>query len=215
MIVLFPGWIGTRLSLVPLQRALERRLGREVVRGDIGLGIGCIGASAQRAMDQIEVLAPPDRLDVIGHSMGGLVATFALKRLDRGRRIRTVVTLGTPHRGAPAVSAMPWPASWISQAILQMSPASAFLRELHATPVPVDSRLVSIAALQDGIVPTLYARLARRPRQCNRDVRCGSHLGLLFSSAALDAIVRALGTPTVAAVRRPCPDRAPALAQLH
>jgi pimeloyl-ACP methyl ester carboxylesterase len=195
MIVLFPGWAGTRMSLIPLQRALRHRMGCTVVRGDVGLGIGCIRASAERAMAQIEALAERGRVDVVGHSMGGLVATYALKHLDRGRRMRTVVTLGTPHRGSPALSALPWPASWLSQSMMQMSPDSAFLRELNGSPVPLDSRLVSIAALQDGIVPTLYAKLSRRPRQFNRDVRCGSHMGLLFSRSVHDAIVRALRAP--------------------
>jgi pimeloyl-ACP methyl ester carboxylesterase len=180
------------LSLVPLQHALHRRFRTDVVRGDLGLGIGCIRESARRVVDQIRELAPSDRVDLVGHSMGGLVAAYALKHLDHGERIRTVVTLGTPHRGSPALSAMPWSPARLGSSVAQMSPGSAFLRELASAPVPLTSRLVSIAALQDGVVPTLYARLSRRPRQFNRDVRCGSHLGLLISRNVLEAIVRAL-----------------------
>ncbi|MFL5336103.1 MAG: lipase family alpha/beta hydrolase [Geminicoccaceae bacterium] len=44
---------------------------------------------------------PQRRLMLVGHSMGGLDARYAGSRLDRGRRISHVVTLGTPHRGTP------------------------------------------------------------------------------------------------------------------
>jgi pimeloyl-ACP methyl ester carboxylesterase len=200
MILLFPGWFAPSASLIPLQRGLRRRLDVPVERGDLGLGLGCIRASAVRALEQIERLAPSDRVDVVGHSMGGLVATYALKHLDRGRRIRTVVTLGTPHRGSPALAATRWPGT-LSRSVSQMSPRSGFRRELDRAPVPSNSRLVSIAALEDGLVPTLYARLSRRPRQFNRDVRCGSHLALLYSGVVADAIVRALRPPNVDVVR--------------
>jgi pimeloyl-ACP methyl ester carboxylesterase len=40
-------------------------------------------------------------ISVIGHSMGGLVARFAL-RTDAGARIQRLITLGTPHGGSYA-----------------------------------------------------------------------------------------------------------------
>jgi pimeloyl-ACP methyl ester carboxylesterase len=107
MIVLLPGWAGFRSSLLPLQYGLRLRLGDEVLRADIGSGLCCIRRSAERAASEIERAvrrSAEPRVDVVGHSLGGLVAT-PVKKLDRGRRIRSVIvgdaTAGLPSRGSP------------------------------------------------------------------------------------------------------------------
>ncbi len=43
--------------------------------------------------------APADRVVIVAHSMGGLVARAALQRIDASR-VAHVITLGTPHHGA-------------------------------------------------------------------------------------------------------------------
>ncbi len=50
--------------------------------------------------DKIDAL-PHDRVDVIAHSLGGLDARYALARYELGRKVRSLVTIGTPHRGTP------------------------------------------------------------------------------------------------------------------
>jgi pimeloyl-ACP methyl ester carboxylesterase len=42
------------------------------------------------------------QVDVVGHSLGGLIARYHAQVLDRSGRVRTVVTLGTPHGGTLA-----------------------------------------------------------------------------------------------------------------
>jgi triacylglycerol lipase len=44
---------------------------------------------------------PHDRIDLIAHSLGGLDARYALTHLGLARRVRALVTVGTPHRGSP------------------------------------------------------------------------------------------------------------------
>ncbi|HEX9399828.1 MAG TPA: alpha/beta fold hydrolase [Anaeromyxobacter sp.] len=45
------------------------------------------------------------RVNVVAHSMGGLDARFALARLGLGRKVASLVTIGTPHRGTPLADA--------------------------------------------------------------------------------------------------------------
>ena len=45
-------------------------------------------------------LEPDDRLDVVAHSMGGLVTRLMLENETLANRIATVITLGTPHSGS-------------------------------------------------------------------------------------------------------------------
>ncbi len=203
MIVLISGWAGFRTSLIPLEHELGRRLRRQVVRADLGLGFGCIRESAERAaavIDQLAVSRHCNAIDVVGHSMGGLVATYLLKRLDRGRLIRSVITLGAPHRGSPAVLLARGLLERVSSSISQMAPDSEFLQALAAAAVPATSRLVSIAAHDDRVVPARYAELPRRARQFTRHVAGVSHLGLLFSSDVVDEIEPWLTEPAPVAL---------------
>jgi pimeloyl-ACP methyl ester carboxylesterase len=57
-------------------------------------------------LDGLDDEAKPRRVVVIAHSMGGLVARYWLGPLDGWRCCRALVTLGTPHRGAP--KALDW-----------------------------------------------------------------------------------------------------------
>jgi Lecithin:cholesterol acyltransferase len=45
--------------------------------------------------------AEDPRLVIVGHSMGGLIARYFLECLEGWKRTRTLVTFGTPYRGAP------------------------------------------------------------------------------------------------------------------
>ncbi len=55
---------------------------------------------AARLAEQIAAL-PERRVVIIAHSMGGLDARWAIGRLGLASRIAALVTIGTPHRGAP------------------------------------------------------------------------------------------------------------------
>lgn len=55
---------------------------------------------AQELVAAIEALPHP-RIDLIAHSLGGLDARYALSRLGLAKRVRALVTVGTPHRGTP------------------------------------------------------------------------------------------------------------------
>lgn len=55
-----------------------------------------------------------ERIDLIAHSLGGLDARYALARLGLERRVRSLVTIGTPHRGTPLADlAVGGPLDWL------------------------------------------------------------------------------------------------------
>lgn len=55
---------------------------------------------AKQLVAAIEAL-PHERVDLIAHSLGGLDARYALSKLGLDRRVRSLVTIGTPHHGSP------------------------------------------------------------------------------------------------------------------
>ena len=96
------------------------------------------------------------RVALVGHSMGGLVARAYLREAG-ARRLECVVTIGTPHHG----SVLAW--MWVGRALAQMRPGNAWLAELNskeAEPLPVP--LTSIWSRHDSMVaPQASSELAR------------------------------------------------------
>jgi triacylglycerol lipase len=69
-----------------------------------------IGSIEQRAKQLASAIGSRndlvDPLHIIAHSMGGLDARFLITHLrDVGKRVATLVTIGTPHRGSPVANA--------------------------------------------------------------------------------------------------------------
>jgi pimeloyl-ACP methyl ester carboxylesterase len=198
-ILLLHGFMASSQVLMPLEEHLRRTSGRPVVRLRLGdrlpLHLADIRASARRAQAALETLAAGtgfEYADVVGHSMGGLVAAYLLKCLDRGRRIRRVVTLGTPHQGTPLALLGVVSLGAISRAIWQMLPGAPFLRRLARLPVPEGSALLAVSGLDDAVVPPAYAEIAGVAGQENVALAGMNHFELVQSPVALDFIARAL-----------------------
>jgi pimeloyl-ACP methyl ester carboxylesterase len=74
---------------------------------------------------------PVQRLDLVGHSMGGLVVRSACHEgAQRGAawlpQVRTVVTLGTPHHGAPLAQGA-HAAQWLLRRMPETAPLARIL----------------------------------------------------------------------------------------
>ena len=193
-IVLLHGFGGWARGMIPLERHLVGALGREVVRLSLGAGLDGIDAVAQRTAHAIERIgaAHGGKIDLVGHSMGGLVATYILKHLDRGARIGRVIALGSPFRGAPLARAGLRVLGWLGPSLAQMTPGSLFLVDLERAATPEGVALVSIAGLGDLIVPAPCARLPRRRRHQNRTLPEVDHWGLLTAQSAHANVERLL-----------------------
>src|SRR5262245_35405339 len=197
-VLLLHGFATAGRVLAPLARYLRRELRRPVMRLALGgatpLHLGDVRCSARRVHDAIqEVVSGRDvpHVDVVGHSLGGLVATYLLKAIDRGKRVRRVVTLGAPHRGTPLALLGALPLGIFSRAVWQMLPGSPLLKEIERLPVPEGSDLFALEADGDALVPLRFGRPPAAPGQVNAVLPGIGHIELLYSPRALHA-VRAL-----------------------
>jgi pimeloyl-ACP methyl ester carboxylesterase len=167
----------------------------------------------------------PGPLTLLGHSMGGLVARSAIAQAGRRRwpkRLQTLVTLGTPHQGAPlerggqqvqrllAVSAYSRPLALLA------ARRSAGIRDLrHASLLEADSGRASTLPLPAGVACYAVAATTSKkptgsPARWLGDglVPVGSALGqhrsparrLAFTDTALFTGLGHLGLQTDAAV---------------
>ncbi len=91
-------------------------------------------------------------LTIVGHSKGGLIAAYYVKKLGGWRRTRAVVTLGTPHNGTP-MAYLGLPVGFFARSLWQLYPGSPFLRRLADGPWPGEVRLVSLWSRDDGAAP--------------------------------------------------------------
>ncbi len=159
-VLLLYGLLSTRGSCEVLERRL-RRDGYGVFSIDLGGLAGAfntrgIDESAELVRDKVERLYaryPLGPLSIIGHSKGGLIGRYYVERLGGDARVRTLVTLGTPHQGTPRAYLGCATVGWFAPSVWQMTPRSSFLRRLNLGPWPDTVRLVSVYSRADACTP--------------------------------------------------------------
>lgn len=190
-VLLIHGYLANRGSVHLLERRLHER-GYVVFSYRIGgLNLGDIRDAAGLIARKVESLVAQTnvkRLDVIGHSMGGLVGLYYLKRLGGRHRIRKLFLLGTPATGTWS-AVLGLATAPLGRAITQLLPGNAFLRELHDLPIPPGVEVISVAGERDFFAPVRTTVL-----EGVRHVRVPTgHSGLLVDEEvvpALDALLR-------------------------
>ncbi len=106
-----------------------------------------------------------DRLHIIGHSKGGLIARTYIQQFGGDRRAKSLITLGTPHRGTPTalLGLGLMGGGLISSSAFEMVPGSPFLRLLKQDTFPPGIPLTSIYSRSDLICPWWCSVLQPRP----------------------------------------------------
>ena len=155
-VLLIHGYLGTRGSMF----ILERRLiddGLCVFSFNLGtLNVRDIRRSAQiiqRKIESILAQTPVKKIDVIGHSMGGLIGLYYVKKLGGHQKVRRLVMLGTPVRGTWAALLGVLSVGAISESAWQLLPSSDFLAELGQGTLPSEVDFFTIAAQRDWLCP--------------------------------------------------------------
>lgn len=156
-IVLIHGIVDNRTIFTMLRRGLRRRGFRSIRSFSYGPQTTDVRAAATRLSDFVEALCEEtssDRVHVIGHSLGGLIARYYAQRLDGDARVGTLVTLGSPHQGTRTAQVVP------HRLVRQLRPGSDIVTEL-AQPAPgCTTRFLSFYSDVDQlIVPSRNARL--------------------------------------------------------
>ena len=192
-VLIIHGYLATRGSLHLLERHLTER-GLIVMSYPLGpLNVGDIRDSAgliARKVESIVAQTGIARVDIVGHSMGGLVGLDYLKRLGGRHRVRRLVMLGTPTQGtwSALLGLVTVP---LGLASLQLLPGSPFLRELADRPLPPGAEVVSIGAIRDWLAP-----LSSTALDGVRHIALPTgHSGLLVDAEVAEVIVDILRAP--------------------
>jgi pimeloyl-ACP methyl ester carboxylesterase len=155
-VLLLHGYLGTRGSMYILERRLSDD-GVSVFSFNLGmLNIRDIRNSAfliHRKIETILAQTPVKKIDIVGHSMGGLIGLYYIKKLGGHEKVRKLVMLGTPLRGTWAAAIGIAMVGLVSASAWQLLPNSEFLRELARGPLPPSVQYYTIAAQYDWVCP--------------------------------------------------------------
>ena len=156
-ILLVHGLVDNRSIFTLLRRTLRRRgFGRvlTVNYSPFTLDIRSAAARLQALVEQICEETGYERVHVVGHSLGGVIARYYVQRLGGDARVHTLCTLGSPHAGTAAARLMPSPV------VRQLRRDSDLMAEL-AEPAPgCRTRFVAFwSDLDQMIVPKRSARI--------------------------------------------------------
>ncbi|WP_328829612.1 alpha/beta fold hydrolase [Streptomyces sp. NBC_00252] len=131
-------------------------------------------------------------VDIVGHSLGGLIARYYVQRLGGDLRVRTLVTLGTPHSGTAVV-----PLANAHPIVRQMRPGSPVIEELSRPAPGCRTHFVSFWSDLDHLMEPLETACVDHPDLITQNVQVSGigHLALPVHPAVATGIRQALDTP--------------------
>ncbi|MCA6092476.1 alpha/beta fold hydrolase [Streptomyces sp. SCA3-4] len=177
-VLLLHGFIDNRSVFVMLRRSLRRHGWQQVwslnyspLTCDLRTAADMLG----RHVEEVCARTGRERVDMVGHSLGGLIARYYVQRLGGDAHVRTLVTLGTPHGGtrvAPLMSAHPL--------VRQMRPDSDVIAELGEPAPHCATHFISFWSDLDQIMVPVETAAIDHPDLISRNVRVSGvgHLAL-------------------------------------
>ena len=156
-ILLVHGMVDNRSIFTVLRRGLRRRGFRRVLALNYSPLTSDVRLAATNLATRVEELCEEtgfERIHVIGHSMGGLVARYYVQRLGGDERVHTLVTLGTPHGGTRPARLVP------HRLARQLRPDSELIAELREPAPGCRTRFVAVwSDLDQLMLPKRAARI--------------------------------------------------------
>lgn len=185
-VLLVHGFTQNATNVWGLRRRLERD-GHPTWAVSLGLPFRPIETHARRLHKALQAAVDrfPGGVDVVAHSMGGVVLRHVLRETPAlAERVRTVVTLGTPHHGTASSRGMPLPHCDLEQ----MKRRSSWLAALPGFARHID--VVTVAAERDFVVyPSSTCHL---PGARHVQIAGVGHAGLLTNRRVHEAVVQHL-----------------------
>jgi pimeloyl-ACP methyl ester carboxylesterase len=188
-IVFVHGYMQNRVGFIGLERLLSRR----------GLGPmyalnypwwDSIPANAKRLehyVDSVCARTNHAAVDLVCHSMGGLVALEMMRITTENPKVRRLVTIATPHAG------IAWRGPIIGRGATSLRRGSELLEALGGYKLAVPT--LSIFSAHDNIVhPKTTSSLAKRGGE-DFEVAGPAHFSILFNAQVADEVAAFLRKP--------------------
>jgi pimeloyl-ACP methyl ester carboxylesterase len=167
-ILLVHGFIDNRSIFTLLRRGLTRRGFGSVYAMNYSSLTADVRTAAAQLGEEIEAIVADtgyEKIHVVGHSLGGLIARYYVTRLGGDEHVHTLVTLGTPHQGSYSAYALP------SRLGAQMRPGSGLMRELQEPARGCTTRFISYWSDTDVVIVPQGNGALRHPDLSVRNIR--------------------------------------------
>ncbi|RMD98880.1 MAG: alpha/beta fold hydrolase [Deltaproteobacteria bacterium] len=202
LILLIPGFGATRRVF----RIMEKRMrqdGFSVVSLRLPgllyeLHLGRVSTLARMIHEKLERICERhgvERISIIAHSKGGLVARYYINEFDEQRRVDALITLATPHRiNLRYLFASALKGIWGLGNLATLLP---LVRDAASTLYPRSVRVVSIYSRDDRICPSEFCEIPVPKDQetihlKNIEITGISHTGFLFKKQVYEIVRREL-----------------------
>jgi triacylglycerol lipase len=190
-VLLIHGIMDNRSVFTVFRRALRRRGFGAVLAINYSLLTDDLRSAARAVgehVDQLREVTGAEKVHIVGHSLGGVIARYYVQRLGGSEFVDSLVTLGSPHTGTNTAYLLPTPLA------RQLRPGSEVMAEL-AAPAPgcTTQFLVVWSRMDQMVVPQRNARLQRPDLDVAQlELRDVGHLALPVDGRVVRWVVDAL-----------------------
>ncbi len=164
-----------------------RRMGRKrsyAIAFEAGQDIPGRATALAAFVKEIQEVTGEPQVDMVTHSLGGVVARLALVEHDLDHSVRTLITLGAPHQGT-------FSARLGNTAVTrELRPDSELIQTLAKKDLPSDLRVVSFWSRGDLVI--LPPESAALPGSRQVEVPRYTHYGYLIVPGSWKAVLEAL-----------------------
>jgi len=181
-VVLIHGYLANRSTLFPVAAYLRLRGVKQILSFNYDSSAG-VEQAALSLREYLRRHVRGGRIDLVCHSLGGLVARVYIQELGGARRVDRCVTLGTPHRGT-------YNSYWLNSRVgSELRPDSRLLSRLHGSRTKAAGvRFISLVAGSDNLViPRVFASHEREIH-----IPDLGHVSMLFSPRVLRVVAEIL-----------------------
>ncbi|ROO88986.1 triacylglycerol lipase [Actinocorallia herbida] len=139
-------------------------------------------------VDKVRAQTGASQVDIVNHSMGGLVSLWYLKQLGGNTKVRHLASIAGANHGTTFASAC-----LIYVTCQQMYPGSSFINTLGSgDETPGSTKYGTWYSPCDGVI--LPYTSTRLDGATNNYVACQTHIGFLTDTSVLSSIRTFLGT---------------------
>ncbi len=195
-ILLVHGIVHNRSAFHSLKRRLQKQGWHNIYTINYTTSYGSLGSMVgqlSKRVDEVLRVTNAKQIDIVAHSLGGVVARYYMS-LGEGRgKIKELITLGTPHNGTMLSRILSFlPGSSLGWDLRENS---YFLRIMNETSLPKSSRLTNIYSPLDWTVwPKSNLTVKGSPKAAFQNICIDTvgHTGFLYSQKVFDTIITTL-----------------------
>ncbi len=140
-----------------------------------------------KKVDEMRHKTGVNKINIIGHSMGGMIARNYIQLRGGSDKVKQLVCLGVPHHGSKLAVFTLDPLGKL------LVPGSDFLQKINSTPVPEDISITNIYSDKDNmVIPNISSQVSWGREVTLKDM---GHTALIYRKTSIAATVAALQQP--------------------